>query len=117
MGKGALRVGKDGKTVYVFSNEEQFIAGDAPAESIRLRLELDAEGYDPEKAFTVLYSSQKLQIGYKLGYCKLSPLPNGETLKVGDYEMVMMIDAYDPKTNEKAIVNAQAMTTIHIVDR
>lgn len=38
-------------------------------------------------------------------------------LRVGDYEMVIMIDAYDPKTNEKAIVNAQAMTTIHIVDR
>ena len=40
-GKGALRVGKDGKAVYVFGNEEQFIAGDTPAESIRLRLELD----------------------------------------------------------------------------
>ncbi len=82
---------------------------------VRTQKELNAEGYDPEKSFTVLYSSQRLQIGYKLGYCKLSALPNGETLKVGDYEMIMMIDAYDPKTNEKAIVNAQAMTTIHIV--
>ena len=83
---------------------------------VRTQAELDAEGYDPEKSYTVLYSSQRLQIGYKLGYCKLSPLPNGETLKVGDYEMVMMIDAYDPKTNEKSIVNAQAETTIHIVE-
>lgn len=90
---------------------------DLVACKVRTQKELDAEGYDPEKAFTVLYSSQRLQIGYKLGYCKLSALPNGETLKVGDYEMVMMIDAYDPKTNEKAIVNAQAMTTIHIVDQ
>ena len=89
---------------------------DLVACKVRTQKELDAEGYDPEKAFTVLYSSQRLQIGYKLGYCKLSPLPNGETLKVGDYEMIMMIDAYDPKTNEKAIVNAQAMTTIHIVE-
>ena len=63
----------------------------------------------------MLYRSQRLQIGYKLSYCKLSALPNGETLKVGNYEMVMMIDAYDPKTNEKSIVNAQAMTTIHVV--
>ena len=37
--------------------------------------------------------------------------------RMTDYEMIMMIDAYDPKTNEKAIVNAQAMTTIHVVDR
>lgn len=90
---------------------------DLVACKVRTQKELNAEGYDPEKAFTVLYSSQRLQIGYKLGYCKLSALPNGETLKVGDYEMIMMIDAYDPKTNEKAIVNAQAMTTIHVVDR
>ena len=88
---------------------------DLVACKVRTQKELNAEGYDPEKSFTVLYSSQRLQIGYKLGYCKLSALPNGETLKVGDYEMIMMIDAYDPKTNEKAIVNAQAMTTIHIV--
>lgn len=40
-GKGALKIGKDGKRVYVFGNEEQFIAGDTPTESIRLRLELD----------------------------------------------------------------------------
>lgn len=84
---------------------------------IRTQAEMDAEGYIPEKSFTVLYKSQRLQIGYKLGYCKLSPLPNGKTLKTGDYDMVMMIDAYDPKTNEKSIVNAQAETTIHIVDR
>lgn len=83
----------------------------------RSRQEREAEDYDPEKAFTVLYRSQRLQIGYKLSYCKLSPLPNGETLRVGDYEMVMMIDAYDPETHEKSIVNAQAMTTIHVLDQ
>lgn len=40
-GKEALKIGKDGKRVYVFGNEEQFIAGDTPTESIRMRLELD----------------------------------------------------------------------------
>ncbi len=84
---------------------------------VRTQAEMDVDGYDPDKAFTVIYSSQRLQIGYKLGYCKLSPLPNGETLRVGDYDMIMMIDAYDPKTNEKSIVNAQAATTIHIVNQ
>ena len=89
---------------------------DLVACKVRTQKELDAEGYDPEKNFTVIYSSQRLQIGYKLGYCKLSALPNGEMLKIGDYDMIMMIDAYDPKTNEKSIVNAQAKTTIHIVE-
>lgn len=90
---------------------------DLVACKVRTEAEINAEGYDPEKSFTVLYQSQRLQIGYKLSYCKLSALPNGETLKVGDYEMIMMIDAYNPETNEKAIVNAQAATTIHIVDQ
>lgn len=90
---------------------------DLVACKVRTQKELDAADYDPEKSFTVLYSSQRLLIGYKLGYCKLSALPNGEMLKIGDYDILMMIDAYDPKTNENAIVNAQAMTTIHIVDQ
>lgn len=83
----------------------------------RTEAETQAEGYDPEQAFTVLYQSQRLQVGYQLSYCKLSPLPNGEPLKVGDYDLVMLIDAYDPQTNEKAIVNAQAATTVHILDQ
>ena len=100
------------------SDAELVKAGyDLVACKVRTRQEMEAEGYDPEKAFTVLYSSQRLHIGYKLSYCKLSPLPNGETLKVGDYDMVMLIDAYDPQTNEKSIVNAQAVTTIHILDQ
>lgn len=90
---------------------------DLVACKVRTQSEIDAEGYNPEKAYTVFYSSQRLQIGYKLSYCKLSHLPNGEPLKVGDYSAFMMIDAYDPVTNEKAIVNAQAVTTIHILDQ
>lgn len=55
---------------------------DLVACKVRTQKELNAEGYDPEKAFTVLYSSQRLQIGYKLGYCKLSALPNAELYSV-----------------------------------
>ena len=84
---------------------------------VRTESELNDPNYDPAKSYTVLYRSQRLQIGHKLSYCKLTELPNGEKLKLGDYEMVMMIDAYDPNTNEKSIVNAQATTTIHVVDR
>lgn len=90
---------------------------DLVACGIRTRAEMDDESYDAEKSYTELYRSGRLQIGYKLSYLKLSTLPNGEGLKVGDYETVMMIDAYDPKTNEKSIVNAQAQTTIHILDQ
>ena len=84
---------------------------------VRTQEEMNAEGYDPTKSYTELYCSGRLQIGYKLSVCKLSELPNGENLKVGDYDMIMLIDAYDPETNEKSIVNAQAVTTIHIVDQ
>ncbi len=84
---------------------------------VRTQEEMNAEGYDPTKSYTELYRSGRLQIGYKLSVCKLSALPDGKNLKVGDYNMVMLIDAYDPKTNEKAIVNAQAVTTVHIVEQ
>ena len=90
---------------------------DLVACQVRTQEELNAEGYDPTKSYTELYRSGRLQIGYKLSVCKLSALPDGKNLKVGDYDMVMLIDAYDPETNEKAIVNAQAVTTIHIVDQ
>lgn len=73
------------------------------------------EGYNPEKSYQELYRSGRLQIGYKLDLCQLSSLPNGTTLPVGDYEMIVAIDAYDPETNEKAVVNAQAPITVHIV--
>lgn len=37
-------------------------------------------------------------------------------LPIGDYEMIVAIDAYDPETNEKSVVNAQAPITVHIVN-
>lgn len=84
---------------------------------VRTAEQVAAKDYDPAKSYTELYRSGRLQIGYKLSYCKLSALPNGEFLKVGDYDMAVMIDAYDPQTNEKAIVNAQATTTVHILNQ
>ena len=90
---------------------------DLVACKVRTQAQLSAADYDPEKSYTELYRSGRLQIGYKLSVCKLSPLPNGENLSIGDYDMVMLIDAYDPETNEKSIVNAQAITTIHIVNQ
>ena len=41
---------------------------DPVACKVRTQKEVDAEGYDPEKSYTVLYHSQRLQIGYKLSY-------------------------------------------------
>lgn len=100
------------------SDEQLIKAGYDPVKiGVRTAEQVADKDYDPAKAYTELYRSGRLQIGYKLSYCKLSALPNGEFLKVGDYDMAVMIDAYDPKTNEKAIVNAQATTTVHILNQ
>ena len=47
---------------------------------------------------------------------KLGTLADGTALPVGDYEMLVTIDAYDPVTFEKAVVNARAPITVHIVE-
>lgn len=100
------------------SDEQLKKAGYDPVQvGVRTAQEIADEAYDPASSYTELYRSGRLQIGYKLSYCKLSALPNGTFLKPGDYDMAVMIDAYDPETNEKAIVNAQATTTIHILDQ
>ena len=83
---------------------------------VRSAEEQNASGYDPSAAYTLLYQSDRLQIGYKLEACKIKSLPNGEHLPIGDYEMILIIDAYDPVTFEKAAVNAKAPITVHIVD-
>lgn len=99
------------------SDSELVKAGyDLAAAGVRTAEELADPGYDPAVAYTELYRSGRIQIGFGVDNCKLSPLPGGETLKVGDYEMVIMIDSYDPETNEKAIVNAQVPITVHIVE-
>lgn len=78
---------------------------------------LDADpNYDPESTYQELYVSGRLQIGYMIEAIKLGALPDGTTLPVGNYEMVVAIDAYDPVTFEKAVVNARAPITVHVVE-
>lgn len=78
-------------------------------------LEAD-ENYDPEKSYQELYRSGRIKIGYSIEAVKLSALADGTLLPVGDYEMIVAIDAYNPDTNEKSVVNAQAPITVHIVE-
>ena len=78
---------------------------------------LEAEqGYDAETSYQELYRSGRIKIGYEIEAIKLSALADGTLLPVGDYEMLVAIDAYDPDTNEKSVVNAQAPITVHVVD-
>lgn len=90
---------------------------DLIAAGVRKQSETDAEGYDPDKALTTFYQSGRVQIGYQLENCKITALPGGDKLPVGEYKAVMVIEPYDPKTNEKSIVNAQAEITLRILNR
>ena len=74
------------------------------------------ENYDPQTTYQTLYVSGRLKIGYMLEAIKLDALPDGTLLPVGEYEMIVAIDAYDPVTFEKAVVNARAPITVHIVE-
>lgn len=77
---------------------------------------LEAKGdYDPASHYTELYRSGLIQIGHALPAAKLGALPDGTTLPEGDYEMLVMIDAYDPETYEKSHVKTQFPITIHVV--
>lgn len=98
------------------SDSELVKAGyDLAAAGVRSAEEQAAAGYDPDSSFTELYRSGRVQIGYAVDNCKLSALPNGAKLGVGEYEMTVMIDGYDPDTNEKAIINTQVPITVFIV--
>ena len=98
------------------SDSELVAAGyDLTAIGVRTAEELASAGYVPEEAFTELYRSGRIEIGYGIDNCKLSPLPNGEKLKIGEYEMFIFIDSYDPETFEKSIINANVPIAVHIV--
>jgi hypothetical protein len=91
---------------------------DLVATGVRTAEEMAAANYNPAKALTTLYKSDLLPIGYKLEGVKISALPDGSThLDVGKYDMLIVINAYDPVTHEKAVINAQAPVTVEIVDR
>ena len=98
------------------SDSELVNAGyDLASVGVRSAEEQAAEGYDPANSFTELYRSGRVQIGYAVDNCKLSALPSGVTLGVGEYEMIVMLDGYDPNTNEKAIINTQVPISVFIV--
>lgn len=98
------------------SDSELIRAGYEPVScGVRTVQEQMSPGYDPNLAFTELYRSGRIQIGYSVDNCKLSALPNGMKLGVGTYEMIVMIDGYDPETFEKSIINTQVPITVEIV--
>ena len=78
------------------------------------KLEASA-GYDPKTTYQVLYRSGRLKIGYMLELCQFEALPDGTKLPAGDYEMIVGVEAFDPETYEKAVVNAQAPISVHII--
>lgn len=75
-----------------------------------------AEGYDPAKATQELYRSGRIPVGFQMEVVGLKALPNGTYLPLGDYEMKVVIDPYDPQTHEKSVVNAEAPVTVHVVE-
>lgn len=77
-------------------------------------LESNAE-YDATKQYYELYKSGLILIGNALPAAKLSTLADGTMLPEGSYEMLVVVDAYDPETNEKASLKAQLPITIHVV--
>lgn len=79
-------------------------------------LRSSAEGYDAAKAWQELYRSGRIPIGYQVEVVGLKALPNGTYLPLGDYEMKVIIDPYNPETNEKSVVNAEAPVTVHVVE-
>lgn len=83
---------------------------------LRTKDEIIAPDYNPDTAMTELYRSGRLQIGYALDNCKLKRLPDGSGLRVGTYEMIVMIDGYNPESNEKSIINTQVPITVDVVE-
>lgn len=110
------RATMDATVRICISDSELTKAGyDLVAAGVRSAEEQAAADYNPDNSYTMLYRSGLVKIGYGVDMCKLSPLPDGSTLSVGEYEMMVMIDGYDPKTNEKAIINTQVPVTVFIV--
>lgn len=82
--------------------------------SEQARLEADPD-YSAENSFSELFRSGRIQIGYGIEAIKLGTLADGTVLPEGDYEMIVVMDAYNPETFEKSVVNAQAPIQVHIV--
>lgn len=81
---------------------------------VRTAEEMNCSDYCAEKAYTVLFRSEKLSAGEQLDGCELAVLPNGMLLGAGDYRMTLRVDAFIPLTGEKAAVCAANETVVHI---
>ena len=78
---------------------------------------LDADpNYKPASTYQELFRSGLLEIGYALDAAKFSALPDGTTLPVGNYDMLVVVDAYDPETHEKSVMKTQLPIVIHMVE-
>ena len=74
----------------------------------------DGDGYDPEQNYTVLFESGRILRGYELNEIELGSLEDGTVLPAGSYEMMFVLDFYDPVTNERSMVNAQLPVTVTV---
>ena len=78
---------------------------------------MDADpNYKPASTYQELFRSGLLEIGYALDAAKFSALPDGTTLPVGNYDMLVVVDAYDPETHEKSVMKTQLPIVIHMVE-
>lgn len=115
--RNPARATQDVVVHIVISDSELVKAGyDLTAIGVRTAEEMAAAEYNASTAYTELYRSGLVQIGYAIDNCKLSALPNGEMLNIGSYEMLLLIDGYDPETHERAIINTNVPITIHVVE-
>ena len=115
--RNPARATQDVVVHIVVSDSELVKAGyDLTAIGVRTAEEMAAAGYNADTAYTELYRSGLVQVGYAIDNCKLSALPNGEMLKIGSYEMLLLIDGYDPETHERSIINTNVPITIHVVE-
>ena len=115
--RNPARATQDVVVHIVISDSELVKAGyDLTAIGVRTAEEMAAAGYNADTAYTELYRSGLVQVGYAIDNCKLSALPNGEMLKLGSYEVLLLIDGYDPETHERSIINTNVPVTIHVVE-
>ena len=114
--KNPARATQDVVVHILVSDSELTKAGyNLSAIGVRTPEQMAAEGYDPNTSYTELYRSGLVQVGFAIDNCKLSPLPNRQMLKPGDYEMTLKIDGYNPETHERSIINTNVPVTVHIV--
>lgn len=77
--------------------------------------ELKKNHYDPKNSRVVVGESGTVPPGYKLDKIDLNKLPNGKTLKKGNYNAIVVLSFYDIETNQKAMVNTQTPVKLVVI--